>query len=145
MTLRTKSLAIVLASMACLILVLHLAGRYIILESCAQIERMAAADGVERVLRILQDRQDGLKVMAKDYAAWDDTYRFVATHDPEYVEANLVEATFQNARLTWSSSWTMPAGRPSPGLRRSARRLHASAGRAGRVPGREGSLAATPR
>lgn len=104
-TLRRNSLVIVLFVMASLALVLYFSGRHILERSFLQIEQDDAIDRTQRVLRLLEDRQASLQATAKDYAAWDDTYQFVVTHDPAYIKATLLETTFQNARLNVIEIW----------------------------------------
>ena len=51
-----------------------------------------------------------LDSFTNDWAAWDDTYRFMQDRDPIYIESNLVDQTFVGNRLNLAPA---PIWRPS--------------------------------
>jgi len=50
-------------------------------------------------MRALSRELDSLKTIAHDWAAWDDTYAFIADANDDYVKSNLVDETFADIRL----------------------------------------------
>lgn len=42
-----------------------------------------------------------LQRVAEDYAAWDDSYAFMSTRDPQFIESNYVASTFSNFNLSF--------------------------------------------
>ncbi|MBI4858617.1 MAG: diguanylate cyclase [Acetobacterium woodii] len=48
---------------------------------------------------IIANEKDNLNSILKDWAYWDDTYNFINDHNPDYVKANLNEASLENLSL----------------------------------------------
>lgn len=49
-----------------------------------------------RVVRRLEAQRETLDFTVYDWSAWNDTYSFIQTGDPEYIESNLYPDTFLN-------------------------------------------------
>jgi diguanylate cyclase (GGDEF)-like protein len=64
-----------------------------------QWEAAQARAEVARVRRALDRELEHLGIYAREWAVWDDSYRFVQAPYPEYVEANLGLASFNAARV----------------------------------------------
>ncbi|HEX5691655.1 MAG TPA: CHASE4 domain-containing protein, partial [Roseiflexaceae bacterium] len=99
-TLRTRTLLIVLTTLLGLIVVLYLPVRFLLLDSYLSIEEQDVRNNTERALNALADELSALSRTAGDYAAWDDTYDFMQSGDPSYVEINYLDETFQRNRLS---------------------------------------------
>ena len=52
-----------------------------------------------RALETLASDIERLNASAQEYAEWNDTYDYILSRDPKYIESNLVERTFQALRL----------------------------------------------
>jgi PAS domain S-box-containing protein len=71
----------------------------IMVQSTAAMERKATSQSVSRVLNVLSNELDDLNATTQDYATWDDTYAFVRDDNRNYIDLNLMDATFANLRL----------------------------------------------
>lgn len=81
-------------------LLLLVSSRLTILRSFEKIEEERIVRNYARVMDALSARLDGLYRQARDYAEWDETYRFSVNHDPEYVRSNLPANTFATLNLS---------------------------------------------
>jgi PAS domain S-box-containing protein len=99
MTLRKKTLIIIGATLAALILILYAASRIILLDSFAKLEEQHTRQNVERVQSALSDDLAKLNSTAGDWAQWDDTYAFIEGAYDDYVQDNLMNSTFAGLRL----------------------------------------------
>ncbi len=98
MKIRTKT--IISISIACLIIfgALHLAASYLIMPSYEDIENQQSQEGVCQALTTLNFMLSQMKNKVVDYAAWDETYSFIQSYDPNYVKENL-DTSFENLNL----------------------------------------------
>jgi diguanylate cyclase (GGDEF)-like protein/PAS domain S-box-containing protein len=99
MTLRSKTIILVAAALIALIAAVYISSRAVLLYSFAQLEQEASQKDVQRALNVLDSQLLELDTTADDWAAWDDTYAFMLTRDPRYVESNLLDDTFVTLRL----------------------------------------------
>jgi PAS domain S-box-containing protein len=99
MSLRTKTLAAVGATLLGLVLLLNFAGRAVVQQSFEELEQQAVRQGVGRALSALSDQLDALGAQAMDWSVWDDTCTFVVDGNEQYAAANLVENSFVNIRV----------------------------------------------
>ena len=99
MTLRKRTITIVGAAIFALMAILYVSSRTILLDSFIRLEEEATQRDVQRALNAFDNQVRELDTTADDWAAWDDTYRFMLTRDPEYLESNLVDDTFVTLRL----------------------------------------------
>jgi signal transduction histidine kinase len=97
-TLRAKTLVILTATLAGLLLIMYLSLRFILLESFIALEQQSIQQNVERAINALSDDITTLDRTTLDYASWDDTYAFMADGNQEYLE-NYVDTTFSSNRL----------------------------------------------
>ncbi len=65
----------------------------------AQWETREAQDNVRRASRALDREFEHLQIYAREWAVWDDTFRFVQSPSQEYIDANLVPAGFVAASI----------------------------------------------
>jgi sensor domain CHASE-containing protein len=61
----------------------------ILMPSFAELERDDARTAMRRISSALDLTLDRLALSASDWGNWEDTYRFVADHNPDYVRANV--------------------------------------------------------
>jgi len=99
LTLRKKTLMITGAMLLGLLVVLYTAAHLILLSSFLDLERARTHDYTEQVLSLVTAQLDELSSGVGDWAAWDETYAFIVTGDPEYVRRNIPDATFEELRL----------------------------------------------
>lgn len=98
-TLRAKTLVILAATLAGLLLIAYIPLRYIVLESFIGLEQQSIQQNVERAMNALSNDIATLDRTTLDYAGWDDTYVFMADRNQEYL-ANYVDTTFSSNRLS---------------------------------------------
>ncbi|MEZ4484363.1 MAG: diguanylate cyclase [Syntrophotaleaceae bacterium] len=72
---------------------------WILFPSFLQMEEYQAEQDLQRVRFALASEIDHLDKVCWDWAAWDDTYDFVASKDPEFVASNLVLGSFLDNRI----------------------------------------------
>jgi len=97
-TLRAKTLVILIATLAGLLLIMYLSLRFILLESFIALEQQSIQQNVERAINALSDDITTLDRTTLDYASWDDTYAFMDDGNQEYLK-NYVDTTFSSNRL----------------------------------------------
>lgn len=68
---------------------LLLVGSRVLNRDYAQIEREHVEGDIEHVCLLLQSQVDDLNLMARDYAAWDETFNYVRRPNRRYVEVEL--------------------------------------------------------
>ncbi len=73
--------------------------RRLIAPSFAVLQHEDAEDDVTRGTEALAREVSGLDSTAHDWSAWDDTYRFVHDHNPEFAKANLLPSALGNLRV----------------------------------------------
>jgi len=99
MTLRRKTLLIIAGTFYGVIILLFFISRTILLESYADLERLGTQRDVERVLTAYSNELASLETTTTDWAAWDDTYAFIADPNEEYIRSNLTDSTFTELEL----------------------------------------------
>ncbi|MEW6033892.1 MAG: CHASE4 domain-containing protein [Chloroflexota bacterium] len=99
MTLRKKTIAVVVLTSVVLVALLHGISWIIVLGGFDQLERDNAHRDVERALAILSKEVSDLDSTTSDWAHWDDTYGFIEDGNTDYIESNLVDGTFIALRL----------------------------------------------
>jgi len=101
MKLRAKTLLIVLATIVCLLLILHLITQRVMLSGFARVEDSNTRRNVQRVHDALAQSIDNLSVKASDWAKWDDTYAFIEDRNAEYIDANLTDESLAELKLNF--------------------------------------------
>ena len=96
---RSKRLVAAAAGLGLLIAAVTAASQLILLPSFETLEVRDAIEHIERVRDVLLDDVAELDRQLADWAAWDETYAYVATRDPDYVKTNIPDATFTDLRL----------------------------------------------
>ncbi len=99
MSLRSKIMIIMCATLISLIAVIYTIGQTIILKSFTELEKTIVHRNVERVLNVLADELIYLDRITVDWAAWDDTYVFIEDVNDNYVRSNLVDSTFTDLNI----------------------------------------------
>ena len=82
-----------------LVAMLYLVSRKVLLRSFGELEQRAVWKEVRRVLSVLSDELSTLDEIAYDWAAWDDTYKFIEDANEDYIRSNLTDETFTGLRL----------------------------------------------
>jgi PAS domain S-box-containing protein len=99
MSLRRKTLLLLLSAGAALTLVVATAVSAIIKHSFASLEAANTSRDVARVRGVLAAELAAIDRYASDWANWDDACVFVADHNRDFIEANLVPQTLPGLGL----------------------------------------------
>jgi two-component sensor histidine kinase len=87
--LRGKAISILAATIITAAASASLATLYFFGRSIEGHEREEAREAVIRAWAIVEDDMDQLDVLVNDWATWDDTWEYIGTRDPAFIEANL--------------------------------------------------------
>lgn len=99
MTLHNRTLIIICATVAGLVLTLYALSHKIMFNSFDELERRNACQNIERVLGALNHELSSLEATTADWGQWDDTYAFIQDGNPRYISSNIVDGTFAELRL----------------------------------------------
>ncbi len=99
MTLRMKTLIILSVTIFSLILILYVTSQVLFLNSFVALEKQLVAQKVDQVLGTLSAETHDWGILADGWAAWDDTYEFVAHPSEAYIQANLPDESFVSMGL----------------------------------------------
>jgi two-component system NtrC family sensor kinase len=73
--------------------------RQILLPSFAELERDDAKVSMKRIEYALDLSLDTLAVTAADWGNWEDAYRYVQAHDPQFVRANVTPSALKQLQV----------------------------------------------
>jgi PAS domain S-box-containing protein len=99
MSLRKRTLVLMLATSLVAIVFFYGVSRAILINSFVQLEEQNAHDNLNRVVNAINDELAALEGTSGDWSNWDDTYFFVRDGSDEYVDTNLTDETFYNLNL----------------------------------------------
>jgi signal transduction histidine kinase/ActR/RegA family two-component response regulator len=99
MTLRLKVILLVGLTLALLVAGASTLFSTIVMGGFVRAEEAQTLGLMGRVRRIIDNHFDYLDAKASDWAMWDDSYRFIADRNPEYVESNLGPDSVANLGL----------------------------------------------
>lgn len=99
MTLRKKTLIIIYTISLLLITLIVVASRFILLESLYLLEDDYCKKNVQRAFNVMTNENNNLLSTAGDYAAWDDTYEFMADMNNNYMNSNIIPETLAGLNL----------------------------------------------
>jgi diguanylate cyclase (GGDEF)-like protein/PAS domain S-box-containing protein len=99
MSLRSKTLITVGLTILVVITVIYAISQIILLGSFVQLEEQYTRQSVDRALHAVQDRLESLDAFAKSWAARDQTYEYVQSGDPNFVDAKLNDEMFLAGRI----------------------------------------------
>jgi signal transduction histidine kinase/CheY-like chemotaxis protein/HPt (histidine-containing phosphotransfer) domain-containing protein len=96
-----KRKVLILYTLAALgVLAFLLAGaKWILIERFSRLEEDEVRLGLKRAHAAVGGLLDALAATAQDYGNWDDSYAFLAAPGEAFIQANFVDATFQNLKL----------------------------------------------
>lgn len=99
MPLRYKTIILTFLMLTCLIAVVYFVSRAILLRGFEKLEQWQVRENVERVLSAIDNDIKSIDSMARDWAAWDDTYAFINDGNEGYIKSTLANESFINLRL----------------------------------------------
>ncbi len=99
MTLRQKTLLIISFAIITFSAILVLSANTVLLGGFLTVETRETEFNLSRAVNAIQSEMDSLDAFLEDWAAWDDTYLFVANANSEYVKKNITASTFLSQKL----------------------------------------------
>lgn len=99
MRLNTKIALILLGPMLVLTGVFAWAIHVQVLGRFAALEQSQQEQNHDRLLQAIAAELDGLEQLTRDWGVYDETYHFMLGENPEFIEANFTQATFDNLQL----------------------------------------------
>ena|GEM_PF-941785 len=99
MSLFRKTIFIIIAMLGVAYLLFFLNTRFILLNSFSSLEQQYVQLDVRRVLSAMDDEITNMARINADWASWDDSYRFMADHNAQYINTNVNEWTFEALRI----------------------------------------------
>lgn len=99
MTLGRKTLLILLTASSISLVASYAILQFTIDGTFVSLQQSLAASNMSRVKANLQAQLDSLKALNADYSQWDETYDFLTTGDPEYVEQNISQSILKNYEI----------------------------------------------
>ncbi len=94
MTIRAKTFFIYALAFVVFIVVLLWSVDGILISRFKAIEKASVARNVERARNHLSNMIESLRHTCRDYAAWDDTYRYLVEGGEDYIQSNYSDSTF---------------------------------------------------
>jgi PAS domain S-box-containing protein len=99
MTLRKKTLLILLATLVGLLALLYLGYNGTVMQSFMRLEDEDTRDHVAQVQSFIRSQVRNLSLQIKDWAHWDATYAYAGNQDEEFIDENVNAVSLQNLRL----------------------------------------------
>jgi diguanylate cyclase (GGDEF)-like protein/PAS domain S-box-containing protein len=96
---RSKTLLIIAAVFIGLMAALYAATNFFMLRNFESFEKKRASEDMLRVNSALANEVDNFKRTLSDWSAWDETYGYIETRNPHYVEANIKRQTYEDLKL----------------------------------------------
>lgn len=101
MKIRQKTLLLTILPLVGLVLILYGSLSAILLRSYTRLETQDADRNLQRVNEVLAGDLKQMHILAEDWAEWDETYAFVRTLNPDYIESNLADRGFESLKLNF--------------------------------------------
>lgn len=98
-SIRSKILVIVFLNVLTLVGFVYLGSVTIISKSYLNIEKDETVDNLQRVNDTINYDNSQLTSKAKDWAFWDDTYKFAQDKNQEYIDSNLGVLSISNIKI----------------------------------------------
>lgn len=85
--------------MICLTIILYIIGQAIVFQKFIQIENEITVANMRRISKSIETEKYSLTNFTRDWADWDDTYKFINDHNKVYKNANLNTQTQVNNNM----------------------------------------------
>ncbi len=99
MTIRKKTVLIIIITFIVLIGLFYLISQIVVLNSFSQLEERRVNENLNRFTNAFFEELLQLQSTALDWSAWDDTYVFIEAVNEDYISSNLVDETFSDELL----------------------------------------------
>ncbi len=127
MPLRRRLLLLFLPLMLISLGAVWLLSQHLLLQRFDQLDADHLAESANQLHRELHQQMEHLQTLSRDWAWWDDSYRFIEQRNPEYRSSNLTQDTLDNLGLHFillydrqgrliEDIWHVPESEQLPGL-----------------------------
>ncbi|HEY3417096.1 MAG TPA: CHASE4 domain-containing protein, partial [Armatimonadota bacterium] len=99
MSIRTTTTLILLITIICIVTIYYISSRTILRESSYQQERAFMLDSIQRTEDAFNNELSSMVDKAGDWAAWDETYRFIQDQNKRYIRDNLMDTAFTGLKM----------------------------------------------
>jgi sensor domain CHASE-containing protein len=122
MSLRVKTFVILIVVVFSYTALSYLVQRLVILPSFIALEQEAARKDVLRCVEALRREVQEIDAVVRNWATWDDTYRFIQDRNGDYMKASLTLSSYRNVRMNliylldtegrvvWGEIWNLGRG-----------------------------------
>jgi len=98
-TLRLKIIGSIIVTTVIILILFYLPMRQVLMESYTSLEEQTVSRDIQRVLNQIANTIEDVRKTAADYASWDDTYAYMETFDPTYIDSNYIDSTYINNQI----------------------------------------------
>jgi PAS domain S-box-containing protein len=110
MNLRTKTFFIILAVGIIVSLAMSLFLGDLIRKNTLRDEAQITKDKIEQFNAQINAQQQELTSLTKDWAEWDDSYRYLLDRNPKFIQSNFVSGTYFNNNLDFAAIYDIKGG-----------------------------------
>lgn len=101
MSLRNKTLLLLVVSLGGLIVAIYLSANFLIWQSIYETEENVVRHNLDRVQNALLREVQAMKAVTADYAQWDGTAKYMRYRMPSFIDENLHDSTFYDLRFNF--------------------------------------------
>ena len=99
MTVRRKAVLFIVGLLVTFFGILYIMANNVILPSYEAVESKRANDEAKRAANTIKNELSLIDSSVVDWASWNDTYSYMQTRDPAYVQENLDESCLHNLKM----------------------------------------------
>lgn len=100
MSLRRKTFLIISVTISIIVVTWGLLAHTVFLNNYRYLEKEDIRSDAEHLTTALDFQIINLSALCADWAEWDDTYNFIEDRNPQYLQSNFVNSTFENLDLS---------------------------------------------
>jgi sensor domain CHASE-containing protein/signal transduction histidine kinase len=98
MSLRTKTISIIVSSLLVLALLLYAIAQYLLIDGFRTLEQQSVRDNLDRVRNSVSAEMEKQLTKISDWSSWDDAYKYMFDHNQEFITSNLTDITLKNLK-----------------------------------------------
>lgn len=99
MSIRTKIISVLLSILVLLSLGIYISSNIFIFGYIKDQDIKDSQKTIELTSNLIKRELSSLDALCGDWSAWDDSYDFIETKNPEFIATNLVDETFKTAKI----------------------------------------------
>lgn len=99
MGLRKKIITVLIVALLLIISIVFVGSHLLLGNSFSTLEQDEVNREVQRAIYAINYEIEHLDTILHDWSSWDDSYNFITSKDEEYIQNNLMDATFANLNI----------------------------------------------